>query len=110
MDGAPTGALFIFVARARRDHHAPVRPGPLSALHRGDFRPGIRADVSGSGTGADGNLSAPSDRAWRTGSRTSRGAVRAAAAGRHSLLRLKDRLRTTPLMSEDANVYLKFTS
>jgi hypothetical protein len=52
VDGAPTGALFSFVARARRDHHAPVRPGPLSALHRGDFRPGTRAGSSGSGTGS----------------------------------------------------------
>ena len=31
------------VARARRDHRVPVRPGPLSALHRGDFRPGTHA-------------------------------------------------------------------
>jgi hypothetical protein len=52
VDGAPTGALLSCVARARRDHHAPVRPGPLSALHRGDFRPGTRAGSSGSGTGS----------------------------------------------------------
>jgi len=38
------------------------------------------------------------------GSPASRGAVRAAAAGRHSPLRLQDRLRKTPLMSEDANL------
>jgi hypothetical protein len=44
--------LLSCVARARRDHHAPVRPGPLSALHRGDFRPGTRAGSSGSGTGS----------------------------------------------------------
>ena len=46
----------------------------------------------------------PGARPGGTGSRASRGAVRAAAAGRHSSLRLQDRLRTTPLMSEDANV------
>ena len=39
-DGAPTGALFRSVAPATRDHHVPGRPGPLSALHRGGFRPG----------------------------------------------------------------------
>ena len=38
------------------------------------------------------------------GPRAPRGAVRAAAAGRHSWLRLKDRLRTTPLMSQDMNL------
>ena len=48
--------LFCSVARARRDRrasaarHVPLRAGPLSALHRGDFRPGTLAAVSGSGT------------------------------------------------------------
>ena len=103
-DGAPTGALFSCVARARRDHHAPVRPGPLSALHRGDFRPGTRAGSSGSGTGSAQRLVRRRPKPGGTGSRASRGAVRAAAAGRHSSLRLKDRLRTTPLMSQDRNL------
>ena len=38
VDGAPTDALFLSVAPATRDHPVPGRPGPLSALHRGDFR------------------------------------------------------------------------
>ena len=51
VDGAPTGALFLFVARARRDHPVPGATGTsLSALHRGGFRPGTRAAISGSGT------------------------------------------------------------
>ena len=49
-------------------------------------------------------LSAAGPKPGGTGSRAPRGAVRAAAAGRHSLLRLKDRLRTTPLMSQDMNL------
>ena len=39
-------------------------------------------------TGAGSDLPAPGHKAWPAGSRTSRGAVRAAAAGRHSPLRL----------------------
>jgi hypothetical protein len=49
-------------------------------------------------------LSAAGPKPGWTGSRAPRGAVRAAAAGRHSLLRLKDRLRTTPLLSQDMNL------
>jgi hypothetical protein len=45
-----------------------------------------------------------------TGSRAPRGAVRAAAAERHSSLRLKDRLRTTPLMSQDRNLIARIRS
>jgi hypothetical protein len=46
----------------------------------------------------------PGRSAWRAGSRASRGErLRAAAAGRHSPLRLQDRLRRRPSMSEDAN-------
>jgi hypothetical protein len=105
VDGAPTGALLSCVARARRDHHAPVRPGPLSALHRGDFRPGTRAGSSGSGTGSAQRPVRRRTKARRDGvPGPPRGAVRAAVAGRHSLLRLKDRLRTTPLMSQDMNL------
>jgi len=49
--------------------------------------------------------SQPGRSAWRAGSRASRGQrLRAAAAGRHSPLRLQDRLRRRPSMSEDANV------
>ena len=56
--GAPTGALFCYVARARRDDRVsetravPLHRDALSALRRGDFRPGARAPASGSGTGA----------------------------------------------------------
>ena len=69
----------------------------LSALHRGGFRPGTRAAVSGSGAPEPtSDLPAPGHTARRAGSRTSRGAVRSAAAGRHSPLRLQDRLRRRP--------------
>src|SRR6266478_7103935 len=45
--------------------------------------------------------SQPGRSAWRAGSRTSRGErLRAAAAGRHASLRLQDRLRRRPSMSE----------
>ena len=44
--GAPTGALFLSVAPATRDHPVPGRPGPLSALHRGGFR--MRTHEAGS--------------------------------------------------------------
>jgi hypothetical protein len=45
-DEAPTGALFLSVAPATRDHPVPGRPGPLSALHRGGFR--MRTHEAGS--------------------------------------------------------------
>jgi len=51
-DGAPTDALFLSVAPATRDHPVPGRPGPLSALHRGDFGCGPTQPAPGSGTGA----------------------------------------------------------
>jgi hypothetical protein len=45
--------------------------------------------------------SQPGRSAWRAGSRASRGErLRAAAAGRHASLRLQDRLRRRPSMSE----------
>ena len=74
----------------------PVRPGPLSALHRGDFRPRTHAVVSGSGPPEPQRLPAPGRNCLAVGVRTSRSAVRAAAAGRHSPLRLQDRLRRRP--------------
>ena len=58
----------------------PLRAGPLSALHRGDFRPETHAAVSGSGTPEPPvTCPRPGHEAWRTGSRTSGAAVRAAA-------------------------------
>ena len=74
----------------------PVRPGPLSALHRGDFRPRTHAVVSGSGPPEPQRLPAPGRNCLAVGVRTSRSAVRATAAGRHSPLRLQDRLRRRP--------------
>ena len=67
--------LSFFLSRLRgatpalvRRGPAPVRPGPLSALHRGDFRPRIHAGVSGSGTPESQRLPAPGRTAWRSGS------------------------------------------
>ena len=105
------------VARARRDNRVsetravPLRPGrPLGAppwrFSAGDPRRHLRQWHRICAAACP----PPGARPGWTGSRASRGAVRAAAAGRHSSLRLQDRLRTTPLMSEDANVYHKFTS
>jgi hypothetical protein len=95
VDGAPTGALFFpSVARARRDARAckartfPVRPGPLSALHRGAFQLRTHAALPPVEHGRRQRLPAPGRQCLAVGVRTSRGTVRAAAAGRHSLLRL----------------------
>src|SRR6185295_12309292 len=95
VDGAPTGALvFPSVARARRDARAckartfPVRPGPLSALHRGAFQLRTHAALPPVGHRDVQRLPAPGRQCLAVGIRTSRGTVRAAAAGRHSLLRL----------------------
>jgi hypothetical protein len=68
------------------------RPAPASPAVAPDARSG---------------LSAPGHKSRRTGSRTSRDAVRAATAGRHSSLRLQDRLRRRPSMSEHANLILQ---
>ena len=79
--------LFCSVARARRDHrasaarHRPVASGtPLGAppwrFSAGDPRCRLRQWD----TGAASDLSAPGREAWRTGSRTSGAAVRAAAS------------------------------
>ena len=79
----------------------------LNLLHRGDFRPGAALPspalppdpcsellAARSSCLAGGVPDLPSLR------------LRAAAAGRHSPLRLQDRLRKTPLMSEDENLLL----
>jgi len=88
--------------------HGPSRCNrdALSALHRGDFRPGTHAAVSGSGTPEPtSDLPAPGHTARRAGSRTSRGSgsrrrrrtpLPAPPAGSSP---------ETPLMSEDANLY-----
>jgi hypothetical protein len=82
-----------------------TRDARLSALHRGDFRPGAALPspalppdpcsellAARSSCLAGGVPDLPSPR------------LRAAAAGRHSLLRLQDRLRRRPSMSEDGNL------
>ena len=94
--------------RTRRGAARPMtRDARLSALHRGDFRPGAALPspalppdpysellAARSSCLAGGVPDLPSPR------------LRAAAAGRHSPLRLQDRLRKTTLMSEDANLLL----
>jgi hypothetical protein len=75
-------------SRLRR---ATTRPGatgtPLGAPPW-RFSAGAHACVSGSGTPEPPRLPAPRHKAWRSGSGPPGAAVRAAAAGRHSLLRL----------------------
>jgi hypothetical protein len=87
-DGAPTGALFLSVAPATRDHPVPGRPGPLSALHRGGFRMRTHASVSRQWDQSRSDCPRQAITAWRSGSGPPYVAVRAASAGRHSLLRL----------------------
>ena len=94
--GAPGGAHWSSVTLARRDNRVgdtrriPLRPGRRhSALHRGDFRPRDHASTPAVSTGSTLRLARRPDRkTWPTGSRTSRAAVRTAATGRHSPLRL----------------------
>ena len=112
--GAPTGALFCYVARARRDDRVsetravPLQPGrPLGApswrFSAGD--PCCRLRQWHRSRPATCPASDPTVR-WAR-SRTSRAAVRAAIAGRHSPLHRQDRLRRTPPPSEDAILYHK---
>ena len=101
-DGAPTGALILSVAPAQRDHPVPGRPGPLSALHRGDFR--MRTHEAGS-------------RQWnRSRSDCPRHAIRPGgrgpdlprcgsrrSVGRHSWLRLSGSFLENAPLSQDTN-------
>jgi hypothetical protein len=98
--------LSFFLSRVRgatpalvRRGPVPVRPGPLSALHRGDFRPRTHAGVSGSGTRSRSDCPAPGRKCPggrgpglpRCGSRRSRGTpLLAPSAG-----------RLRPLLSQD---------
>ena len=117
-------ALMTRHARRLRGALRPMtRDARLSALHRGDFGLQGRASLTGrpppdwldglahhhtamAGSGSvTASSSHPGRSAWRAGSRTSRGKrLRAAAAGRHASLRLQDRLRRRPSMSEAANL------
>jgi hypothetical protein len=88
--------LSFFLSRVRgatptlvRRGPVPVRPGPLSALHRGVFRPRTHAGVSGSGTRSRSDCPRQAVNALAVGVRASHGAVLAAVAGRHSWLRLQ---------------------
>ena len=85
----------------------PAQPGRrLSALHRGVAGPGTRC-VSGvaAGDGAEGSPPAIGHGGLRPGRFESAVTSR---VRRHSPLRRQDRLRKTPLMSEDANPYHSF--
>src|SRR5690349_11080857 len=87
--------------------HGPSRCNrdALSALHRGDFRPGTRAVVSGSGTGADQRSARC--RAVRPGGRgPGPPALRFRAASRRTprLAPPAGSSPETPLMSEDTNL------
>src|SRR5215813_11812640 len=72
---------------------AMTRDARLSALHRGGFGLRGRASLPGICAGSvTASSSHPGRNAWRAGSRASRGErLRAAAAGRHSPLRLQAR-------------------
>ena len=94
------GALFhLSRCRARRPRLArrgarPAGRARLSGAPPWRFSAGGRASISGIASGSVQRCSSqPGRSAWRAGSRTSRGRrLRAAAAGRHSPLRLRDRL------------------
>ena len=104
VDGAPTGALVFHVARARRDDPRERYAGRPVATGT----PSRRSTVAIFGRGptlpspAVGHRSRPATclrPAIRPGGRDPgppAAAVRAAAAGRHSPLRLQDRLRRRP--------------
>ena len=110
-DGAPTGALFLSVAPATRDHPVPGRPGPLSALHRGGFRMRTHEAGSRQWDRSPQRLPAPSVNAWRSGSGPPCGAVRAASAGRHSWLRLAGSfLENAPSEPGCKSIYYKLST
>src|SRR5262249_5116430 len=68
----------------------PAGRARLSALHRGDFGPGAALPSPAFPPDCAASSSQPGRNAWRAGSRASRGRrLRAAAAGRHSPLRLR---------------------
>jgi hypothetical protein len=116
--GAPGGAhLASSFALARREsrvsetQHIPLRPGRRpSALHRGDFRPPGRRVISGCANRI-GVATCPETgrKAWPgPGPPVPRFAPQRRDATPRSAL--QDRLRKTPLMSEDANLlaYLQY--
>jgi hypothetical protein len=90
------------LARRLAPHDAgrsPLGASPWRFFTRG------RASVSGMTRIRRASSSQPGRSAWRAASRASRGEqLRAPAAGRHASLRLRDRLRRRPSMSEAANL------
>jgi hypothetical protein len=111
VDGAPTDALFLSVAPATRDHPVPGRPGPLSALHRGDFR--MRTHEVGSRQWDRSRSDCPRQAvtAWRSGSGPPVVAVRAAAWDATPRSAFQDRLRKTPLHERGwESLYYKFVT
>ena len=94
---------LISVAPATRDHPVPGRPGPLSALHRGGFRMRTHEAGSRQWNRSRSDCPAPGHNGLAVGVRTSRVAVRAASAGRHSLLRLSGSFLENAPLSQDAN-------
>ena len=104
---APVRHAMTRHARRLRGALRPMtRDARLSALHRGGFGPRGRASLTDICAGSvTASSSQPGRSAWRAGSRASRGErLRAAAAGRHSPLRLQDVSGRRPSMSEDGNL------
>jgi hypothetical protein len=101
---APVRRIMTRYARRLRGALRPItRDARLSALHRGGFSPGAALPSPSAPAAMQRRAfafriravssSQPGRSAWRAGSRASRGEqLRAAAAGRHASLRLRDRL------------------
>jgi len=104
VDGAPTDALFLSVAPATRDHPVPGRPGPLSALHRGDFR--MRTHEVGSRQWNRSRSDCPRQALMPGGRGPDLPTLRFAPQSWDATPRsaFQDRLRKTPSMSEDGNL------
>jgi hypothetical protein len=89
-------SFFLLVARVRgatpalvRRGPVPVRPGPLSALHRAIFGRGPTLASPAVEHRSRSDCPRQAVNALAVGVRASHGAVRAAVAGRHSWLRLQ---------------------
>ena len=110
-DGAPTGALFLSVAPAKRD---PLSRGDRDLSRRSTvavFGCGPTKPAPGSGTPEPQRLPASSVKAWRSGSGPPCGAVRAASAGRHSWLRLAGSfLENAPSEPGCKSIYYKLST
>jgi len=100
--GVRHNAAYQALARRLASHDAgrsPLGAPPWRFFTRG------RASVSGMTRSRTASSSQPGPSAWRATSRASRGKrLQAAAAGRHASLRLRDRLRRRPSMSETGHL------